>query len=585
MDSYLLSLLIFIPLAVAFVLLLLPARFVQVFKWMTLMATLLQLGVAFFVYIKFEQKPAQVTTEETIAPQLIQAQLSEEVDWIQIEMGSLGTLSVDYHLGVDGLSISMVLLAVFVLTIGSISSWTIHQHVKGYFLLYLLLCSSVVGCFIALDFFLFYLFFEFMLLPMYFLIGMWGGPRREYAAIKFFIHTLLGSIFILIAIIGLYVSVIDPIETAMSLGLAATAEAVTPQLIEQVQNMLAEGQIASEHMVRTFSMIAMTDAGNFIPGTILSLLSQFTLLGISVRLWAFLALLIGFAIKLPAVPLHTWLPDAHVEAPTPISVILAGILLKIGAYGILRTAYSIFPEGAVHYAWWIALFGLIAIIYGGMNALAMKDLKKLIAYSSVSHMGFVLLGLASLTVEGISGSIYQMFSHGLISSMLFLIAGVLYDRTRDRMIAHYGGLTNRMPYFTGLVVIAFFASLGLPGFSGFVAEVLVFLGAFNSATLNELLPRWMPILATLGLILGAAYYLWTLQRMFFGTYYVRNTDWTAKLKDLDVREYIMLVPLAITVVVFGIFPQLLIDMIDTTVSTFVYYVNTTGQENLQLIFR
>ncbi|WPP53127.1 complex I subunit 4 family protein [Catalinimonas niigatensis] len=584
MNSYLLSLLIFIPLAVALILLLLPARFVQVFKWMTLLATLLQLGVAIFVYANFETAP--IASEDNAAvSKLIHAQLSEEVDWIQIDMGSLGTLSIDYHLGVDGLSISMLLLAVFVLTIGAISSWTIRQHVKGYFLLYLLLCSSVVGCFIALDFFLFYLFFEFMLLPMYFLIGMWGGPKREYAAIKFFLYTLLGSIFILIAIIGLYVSVIDPVETAISLGLASSTETVTPQLIEQIQNMLAQGQIASENMVRSFSMIAMTDAKNFIPGTVLSLLSQSTLLGVSIRLWAFLALLIGFAIKLPAVPLHTWLPDAHVEAPTPISVILAGILLKIGAYGILRTAYSIFPEGAVYYAWWIGLFGLIAIIYGGMNALAMKDLKKLIAYSSVSHMGFVLLGLASLTVEGISGSIYQMFSHGLISSMLFLIAGVLYDRTHDRMIAHYGGLTTRMPYFTGLVVIAFFASLGLPGFSGFVAELLVFLGAFNSATLNELLPRWMPIAATFGLILAAAYYLWTLQRMFFGTYYVRDTSWTSKLNDLNIREYIMLVPLAVAVIAFGVFPQVLIDMIDTTVSNFVYYVNTTGQENLQLIFR
>ncbi|MDF9794793.1 NADH-quinone oxidoreductase subunit M [Catalinimonas alkaloidigena] len=586
MDSYLLSLLIFIPLAVALILLLLPARYVQVFKWMTLLATLLQLGVAIFVYINFEKRPEQIAqdSEETTS-QLIQAQLSEKVEWIQIDMGSLGTLSIDYNLGVDGLSISMVLLSVLVLTIGAISSWKIHSNVKGYFLLYLLLSSSVVGCFVALDFFLFYLFFEFMLLPMYFLIGMWGGPRREYAAIKFFLYTLLGSIFILIAIIGLYVSVIDPLETAVSLGLASNVDAVTPQLIEQVQNMLAEGQIASQYMVRTFSMIAMTDAGNFIPGTILSLLSQSTLLGVSVRLWAFLALLIGFAIKLPAVPLHTWLPDAHVEAPTPISVVLAGILLKIGAYGILRTAYSIFPEGAVYYAWWIGLFGLIAIIYGGMNALAQKDVKKLIAYSSVSHMGFVLLGLASITVEGISGSIYQMFSHGLISSMLFLIAGVLYDRTHDRMIAHYGGLTARMPYFTGLVVIAFFASLGLPGFSGFVAEVLVFLGAFNSATLNELLPRWMPILATFGLILGAAYYLWTLQRMFFGTYYVRDSSWTPKLKDLNAREYIMLVPLALAIIAFGIFPQILIDMIDVTVSKFVYYVNTTGQENLQLILR
>lgn len=583
MENYLLSLLIFIPLAAALLLLFVPAKYHLVFKIITLLATLLQLGVAGWTYTRFDSQI--IYSEKTEASGMVPMQLTEEADWIQLNLGGLGQMSVDYLLGVDGLSISLVLLAALIMTVGALSSWTIRHNCKGYFLLYLLLSASVVGCFVALDFFLFYLFFEFMLLPMYFLIGMWGGPRREYASIKFFLYTLLGSIFILIVMITLYISVIDPVETALRLGLASEAADVTPEVIRQVQQMLRDGLIPGENMVRTFSMLAMTDSGNFIPGSVLEVLSQVRLMGVSARLLSFLGLLIGFAIKLPAVPLHTWLPDAHVEAPTPISVILAGILLKIGGYGIMRTAYSIFPEGAIYYAWWIGLFGVIAIIYGAMNALAMKDLKKLIAYSSVSHMGFVLLGLASLTSEGVSGSLFQMFSHGLISSMLFLVAGVIYDRTHDRMIAHYGGLTARMPYFTGLVVIAFFASLGLPGFSGFVAEVMVFLGAFNSATLNELLPRWMPIVATLGLILAAGYYLWTLQRMFFGTFYVRNTEWTAKLKDLSIREYLMLVPLALATLAFGIYPQAFIGMVDSTVSHFVYYVNTSGQQNLDLIFR
>ena len=585
MENHLLSLLLIVPLVAAFLLLFLPAKQHKVFKITTLLAVALQFGVALWAYSLYDKNPDEEGAVADSKPHLAQPQLAEEVDWIQLELGSLGQLSIDYSLGVDGLSMSLVLLATFVMLIGAISSWTIQLHIKGYFLLYLLLSTSVVGCFVALDFFLFYLFFEFMLLPMYFLIGMWGGPRREYASIKFFLYTLLGSIFILVAMISLYISVIDPVETAVLVGLADQPSMVTPEIVQQVQGMLQDGSLLPENMVRTFSMTAMTDSANFIPDTILSVLNQAKIANVPARLLAFLALLLGFAIKLPAVPLHTWLPDAHVEAPTPVSVVLAGVLLKIGGYGILRTAYSIFPEGAIYYAWWIALFGVIAIIYGAMNALAMKDLKKLIAYSSVSHMGFVLLGFASITSEGVTGSLFQMFSHGIISSMLFLIAGVIYDRTHDRMIAHYGGLTSRMPYFTAIVVLAFFASLGLPGFSGFVAEIMVFLGAFNSATLNQLLPRWMPIVATLGLILAAGYYLWTLQRMFFGAYYVRDTAWTTKLTDLNFREYLMLVPLAVATFVFGIYPQLFIDMVDSTVSSFVYFVDTTGQVNLKLILR
>jgi len=279
---------------------------------------------------------------------------------------------------------------------------------------------------------------------------------------------------------------------------------------------------------------------------------------ITLREWAFLLLLIGFAIKLPAVPLHTWLPDAHVEASTPVSVLLAALLLKFGGYGLLRFAIPLFPSEATSFSFLIGLMGIVSIIYGGMNALASKDIKALIAYSSISHMGFVLLGISSYTVEGINGAIYQMVSHGILSAMLFLIAGVIYERTNDRTIENYSGLFKSMPAFGGFVLVAFFASLGLPGFSGFIGEFLALLGAFKSSHLNHLLPSWIPLVAIGGLLLAAGYFLWTLQRMFYGPFYNKSDQ---PLPDLNQREYLMLTPLAIATLVLGLFPQLLINWI------------------------
>ena len=261
--------------------------------------------------------------------------------------------------------------------------------------------------------------------------------------------------------------------------------------------------------------------------------------------------LIGFGVKLPAVPVHTWLPDAHVEAPTPVSVVLAGILLKIGGYGFLRIAFPIFPEIAHQYALWIVGFGVLSILYGAYNALSMNDLKKMIAYSSVSHMGFVLVGIGSLTSEGLNGAVYQMFSHGILSAMLFLLVGVLYDRTHDRRIDSYQGLASVMPKYTAMIAVAFFASLGLPAFSGFIGEIFTLMGSFNS----PLIPKWLTGLAAFGLVLGAGYFLWTLQRMFFGKFWVRQYEET--LQDLTSREKVMLYPLAILALVFGLFPNLI----------------------------
>ncbi|ELR70531.1 NADH-ubiquinone oxidoreductase chain M [Fulvivirga imtechensis AK7] len=566
LNDYLLSTLIFLPLTAAVIIALLPQPAKQFYKYIALFVCFVQLILAGVIYFGFNHNLQGVREIESF-------QYTEFTPWINFELASLGKLSANYFVGVDGLSVTMVLLSVVVLLIGVVSSWNITEKAKGYFSLYLVLNAAIIGCFVALDFLLFYLFFEFMLLPMYFLIGLWGGPRRDYASIKFFLYTLLGSVLILIVMIMLYLSVVDPAATAVELNLASNIENVSPDIVQQVQDMLLARQVPVENLVHTFNMVYMTDPGNYIPNSVMDVQVVRELLGQPARLLAFLLLFIGFAIKIPVVPVHTWLPDAHVEAPTPISVVLAGVLLKVGAYGLIRTGYLIIPDGAIHYAWWIGLFGVISIIYGAMCALASRDLKKLIAYSSVSHMGFVLLGLASLTSEGVSGAIYQMVSHGIISAALFLIAGVVYDRSHNRIIENYSGLASKMPKYSIFVIIFFFASMGLPGFSGFIAEVFVLLGSFSSSVVNGLIPRWMTILAATGLILSASYYLWTIQRMFFGQFFTKGPVEANSLTDINRREYLMFIPLFVLALLLGIFPGLILDLINQSVSLFVETVN------------
>jgi len=547
----LLSLLIFLPLLASVLVLGLPASAARFFRWITLVTTFVQLILSLWLCRVFDTQQAGF-------------QMLEEADWISMSLGSLGKLSIDYLVGVDGFSLPMVLLSGIVLCVGALSSWNIRKQPKAYHALYLLLSSTIMGCFVALDFFLFYLFFEFMLLPMYFLIGIWGGPRKEYASIKFFLYTFGGSLFILLVMIGLYLSVMDPVETAQQLGLlspGADLGAVT----QQVQAMLAAGQIAPADIVHTFDLRAMMDYGNYLPDALFGFGEDHVLFTIPARLIGFLSIFLGFAVKLPAVPLHTWLPDAHVEAPTPVSVILAGVLLKIGSYGFFRIAYGIFPDGGMNYAWWVGLIGMVSIIYGAFNALAMNDWKKMIAYSSVSHMGFVLLGLASLTPEGISGAIYQSFSHGILSAMLFLLVGVLYDRTHDRRIDSYHGLAAAMPRYTAITTVACFASLGLPGFSGFIGELFTLLGGFRSLAM----PRWMAGVSTFGIVLSAAYFLWTLQRIFFGKFWIREPHKASMITDLNARELLLVVPLVVLAILFGLFPSLIFDMTNATVAAWL----------------
>lgn len=574
MSHFLLIAIVFLPLVAALLVMFYPQRAYFAYKATAIAVNVFQLLAVLWLVL-----------DNTAAhgPHGLFVHVREH--WFTLSLGTYGQLSASLFLGIDGLNNAMALLTGIVMLIGVISSLEISEKQRGFYTLYMLLSGTVMGCFLALDFFLFFLFFEFMLLPMYFLIGIWGGKRKHYAAIKFYIYTLIGSIFILIILIALSVSVIDPQATAVRMGLLSAGQPLSQEMLLQVQQLLAAGKMLPKDMVRTFDVMYMADAANFIPDSVLSLSSSRQVFGMPVRLVAFLLLFVGFAIKLPVVPLHTWLPDAHVEAPTCISVVLAGVLLKIGGYGLLRFAYGVFPDGGVYFAWWIGLLGVFSIVYAAFVALGTHNLKRLIAYSSVSHMGFVLLGISAITSEGFSGAIFQMFSHGIISSMLFLLAGVLYSRVHDLEIAHFGGLATHMPRYAFLMTVGFFASLGLPGFSGFMAELFVFIGAFSSFSVNHLLPRWMPILATAGLVLGAAYYLWALQRVMLGKFYVHKEGWAEKLVDVTFREGLILFPLAVITTVLGVYPQSFLNLLQQTVAVLADFVNTHGVDYLAFMLR
>jgi NADH-quinone oxidoreductase subunit M len=450
-------------------------------RWVALWTTLITFAISLILIWRFDPSTADF-------------QFLEKRPW-------LGG-AINYSMGIDGISLPFVVLTTALMPISILASWTsIQSRVREYMIAFLVLETLMVGTFCALDLVLFYLFFEGGLIPMFLIIGVWGGPRRVYASFKFFLYTLLGSVLMLLAIMAMYWE-------------AGTTD--IPALLHH----------------------------------------PFPL---SLQTWAFLAFLASFAVKLPMWPVHTWLPDAHVEAPTAGSVILAAILLKLGGYGFLRFSLPMFPEASQHLAPLIYALSVVAIVYTSLVALVQEDVKKLIAYSSVAHMGFVTMGIFAMTAQGVAGGIFQMISHGIVSAALFLCVGIIYDRMHTREIAAYGGLVNRMPLYAFVFMVFTLANVGLPGTSGFVGEFLTLIGTFR-------VNNWVATLATLGTILSAAYALWLYRKVIFGKL---EKPSLFHIRDLGWREIAIMAPLVVLTIVFGIYPKLVLDMSATSVTALI----------------
>ena len=479
--NHILTYTLFSPLAGILLLAFLPRERAALIKSVGIGASLVTFVLSLFVYFGFD---ASVT----------KMQFVESAPWI-------ATLDINYIVGVDGLSILLIVLTTFLTPIALLGSWSsITDRLKEYVSFMLLLEVGMLGVFMAGDLFLFYVFWEAMLIPMYFIIGIWGGKDRIYAAVKFFLYTMAGSLLMLIAILwlGYYASTVPG------------------------------GYFTTN--LQKLSAIA--------PGIPMSL-----------QIWMFLAFALSFAIKVPLFPLHTWLPDAHVQAPTAGSMILAGVLLKMGTYGLLRFCLPLFPQAAFEFTPLISTLAVIGIVYGALVAMVQTDVKKLVAYSSVSHLGFVVLGIFSMTEEGMQGAVLQMINHGLSTGALFLLVGMIYDRRHTREIAQFGGLAKVMPVFTTLFMIVTFSSIGLPGLNGFVGEFLILLGSFTSPFLAS--PVYAGIAAT-GVIFSAVYMLWMAQRVFFGK--VTHEE-NKSLTDLNIREMIVILPVLLFIVWIGVYPS------------------------------
>ena len=444
-------------------------------------------------------------------------QFVERAPWIP-------QFGIDYYVGVDGLSVMLLVLTGFLTPIALLSGWQgIEKKVKEYSIFMLLLEASMIGVFCALDVFLFYVFWDFVLIPMYFLIGIWGYDQRIYAAVKFILYTMAGSVLMLVAIIG---------------------------LSWMHQQMTGEYSFDLEKLYQ-LQIPAAT------------------------QYWLFLAFTIAFIIKVPLFPFHTWLPDAHVQAPTGGSVILAGVMLKMGGYGLIRFAFPLFPDAAMYFAPLLATLSVIAIVYGALVAMVQPDMKKLVAYSSVSHMGFVTLGISAMTTQGVQGASYQMLAHGVSTGALFCIVGMLSDRRHTRLIAEFGGLKAVMPRLTAAMLVITLSSIGLPGLNGFIGEFLIMLGAF----------KWDPrfvVIACLGVILSAVYMLWLFQRVFYGKI---TNDHNKGLPDLSIREWAIVAPLAAAAIYMGVFPNVFLKPMEPAVTRIVERVEPHRQQDIQARLR
>ena len=496
MKAHWLTIITFLPLGGALALLLIPSRAWEVIRRVALGFALVEFALAVPLFVWFDGTYGGM-------------QFVERHVWISSPV-------ILYQVGIDGLSLFLVLLAAFLTPLAMLASWPIQTRVKEFFVMLLVLETGMIGVFVALDLFLFYVFWEVMLIPMYFIIGVWGHGRRLYAAIKFFLFTMAGSLLMLVAIIWLY---------------TATG---------------------------TFDVLWLLDAR----------LSGELALPLAQERWLFLGFFLAFAIKVPLFPFHTWLPDAHVEAPTAGSALLAGVLLKMGAYGLLRYCLPLFPNAAREFAPLIAVLAIVGILYGALVSLVQPDMKKLIAYSSVSHMGFVVLGIMAMNVIGIEGAIYLMLAHGLSTGALFLIAGMLYDRRHTHLISEFGGLATPLPVLSAFLLLACLASLGLPPLINWVGEFLILVGVFQASVTQA-------VLAALGVVLAAVYLLWMYQRVVFGE--VKN-EANRALRDLSRRELAILIPLAVLIVVLGLASPLFTRRMEPTAERILHQMESSRYE-------